>query len=218
MFPLSTVLFPGALLPLHVFEERYRIMIRGCMAGTGNFGVVLIERGSEVGGGDVRLERGTVAHIEELRELGDGRYALLARGMGRVDICRWLVDDPYPMAEIRELGLGEAQSARAAGQAAAAVSRARALLSELGETPGVTVAGWRFTSRPAAPDAAAAQEGGAQGPLSPDLGWQICDAAPLGELDRYRLLSIDDADERLSTLVELCGDVADDTRRLLGGR
>ncbi len=58
MFPLGTVLFPYALLPLHVFEPRYRVMIRHVMDSDHEFGVVLIERGSEVGGGDVRFDIG----------------------------------------------------------------------------------------------------------------------------------------------------------------
>ena len=54
MFPLGTVLLPGAVLPLHVFEPRYRQLVQDCLAGEPEFGVVLIERGSEVGGGDQR--------------------------------------------------------------------------------------------------------------------------------------------------------------------
>ncbi|MEN3314917.1 MAG: uncharacterized protein V7605_1151, partial [Acidimicrobiaceae bacterium] len=54
MFPLGTVLFPGLALPLHVFEPRYQSLVQACLDGDGHFGIVLIERGSEVGGGDVR--------------------------------------------------------------------------------------------------------------------------------------------------------------------
>ena len=61
MFPLGTVLFPHALLPLHVFEPRYRVMTERVLKATREFGVVLIERGSEVGGGDTRFDVGTVA-------------------------------------------------------------------------------------------------------------------------------------------------------------
>ena len=63
MFPLGNVLFPHAQLPLHVFEPRYRALAETCLAGDGEFGVVLIERGSEVGGGDTRFSIGTVARI-----------------------------------------------------------------------------------------------------------------------------------------------------------
>ena len=56
MFPLGTVLVPKAVVPLHVFEPRYQTMLVDVMAGDRKFGVVLIERGSEVGGGDVRTD------------------------------------------------------------------------------------------------------------------------------------------------------------------
>ena len=96
MFPLGTVLFPGALLPLHVFEERYRQLVKDCLAGEPEFGVVLIDRGHEVGGGDVRREVGTVARILEVAELPDGRYFLQAAGVRRIRVQAWLDDAPYP--------------------------------------------------------------------------------------------------------------------------
>ena len=63
MFPLGTVLFPHALLPLRVFEPRYRLMTQRVLGADSEFGVVLIERGSEVGGGDTRFGIGTIALI-----------------------------------------------------------------------------------------------------------------------------------------------------------
>ena len=96
MFPLGTVLFPYALLPLHVFEPRYRLMMRHVLDGDREFGVVLIERGSEVGGGDTRFDVATVARVVQAAELPDGRYALATVGMRRVRVERWLDDDPYP--------------------------------------------------------------------------------------------------------------------------
>ena len=59
MLPLSAVLFPHTAMPLHVFEPRYRELMRDCLEGDRRFGVVLIERGSEVGGGDTRARLGT---------------------------------------------------------------------------------------------------------------------------------------------------------------
>ena len=67
MFPLGIVLFPTQLLPLHVFEPRYRAMTRDLLAGDGRFGVVLIERGNEVGGGDTRSDFGCVAQLVQAR-------------------------------------------------------------------------------------------------------------------------------------------------------
>ncbi|MET0884534.1 MAG: LON peptidase substrate-binding domain-containing protein, partial [Acidimicrobiales bacterium] len=100
MFPLGTVLFPTMLLPLHVFEPRYRALVDDCVAGDGEFGVTLIERGSEVGGGDVRTDVGTVARIVQVERFEDGRFAVAAVGTRRIRIERWLADDPYPRAEV----------------------------------------------------------------------------------------------------------------------
>ena len=80
MFPLGTVLFPYAVLPLRVFEPRYRVMTRRCLDGDREFGVVLIERGSEVGGGDVRFGVGTIARIVQVAETPDGGYSEQHRG------------------------------------------------------------------------------------------------------------------------------------------
>ena len=103
MFPLGTVLFPGGVLPLHVFEPRYRQLVQDCLAADApEFGVVLIERGSEVGGGDVRSPVGVVARMVEVAELGDGRYAIVTVGTRRVRVRAWLEDDPYPRAEVEE--------------------------------------------------------------------------------------------------------------------
>ena len=98
MFPLGTVLLPGGAFPLHVFEPRYRALARHCVDNDVPFGVVLIERGSEVGGGDVRTAVGCLARIVEHEELPDGRWAIIAAGETRVRIDEWLSDDPYPRA------------------------------------------------------------------------------------------------------------------------
>ena len=99
-FPLGTVLFPSMLLPLHVFEPRYRALIEDLSGEGGSFGVVLIERGSEVGGGDQRSEFGTIARIVEAEQLNDGRWAVITVGTERFKVDRWLSDAPYPLAEV----------------------------------------------------------------------------------------------------------------------
>ena len=79
MFPLGGVLLPGEALPLHVFEPRYRRLVHDVLAApTPDFGVVLIERGSEVGGGDVRFGAGCLARVVRSQELPDGRWALVS--------------------------------------------------------------------------------------------------------------------------------------------
>lgn len=99
-FPLGSVLFPSMVLPLHVFELRYRALVKDVLAGDGTFGVVLIERGSEVGGGDRRTGFGTTAKVMEAEEFSDGRWALIAVGVERFAVSDWLDDDPYPRAEV----------------------------------------------------------------------------------------------------------------------
>lgn len=103
MFPLGSVLLPDAHLPLHIFEERYRALARDCLASDREFGVVLIERGSEVGGGDVRFDTGTVARIVQAVELPDGRWLLDSIGTERFRVLEWLGEDPYPCAEVEPL-------------------------------------------------------------------------------------------------------------------
>src|SRR6188768_1358294 len=103
MFPLGTALLPGAVLPLHVFEPRYRQMVHDILSedvDAPEFGVVMIERGREVGGGDTRTGVGTVARVVDMRALADGRYALVAVGAERLRVNAWLPDDPYPLADI----------------------------------------------------------------------------------------------------------------------
>ena len=103
MFPLGSVLFPGMPLPLRVFEPRYVAMVSSVLRETEHeFGVVLIERGSEVGGGDVRFGVGTVARIVSVEQTADS-IMLLSTGTARFEVVRWLEDDPFPRAQVREL-------------------------------------------------------------------------------------------------------------------
>ncbi len=188
MFPLGCVLFPGGLLPLHVFEPRYRALTRDCLAGDGQLGIVLIERGSEVGGGDTRFNVGTRARILDAAELPDGRWVLLLKGIERIRVRRWLPDDPYPLADVVTVGEG-APGPDAAGlcrDVERSLRKALALKAELGE--------------PAAP---------ATVELDPDPRVavdQAATAAPLGPADAQRLLETDGPDQRLALLLGLLDD------------
>ncbi|TCJ90097.1 LON peptidase substrate-binding domain-containing protein [Nocardia alba] len=101
MFPLGAVLLPGESLSLQIFEPRYVALVRDCTDGRREpeFGVVLIARGHEVGGGEVRTQVGTVARITEVIELPGERYRLRCKGTDRIRIEKWLADAPYPQAE-----------------------------------------------------------------------------------------------------------------------
>lgn len=100
LFPLRTVLFPGMELPLRIFEDRYRAMVSELLDSGGEFGVLLIREGEEVGGGAVPREVGTTARIEECEETGGGRFRLTARGMRRFRLLRMLPPRPYPYGEV----------------------------------------------------------------------------------------------------------------------
>ena len=102
MFPLGSVLLPGGILPLHVFEPRYRDMIRDCLRADGEpeFGQALISHGWETGGGDDRTTVGTVAQMLQVDAIDENRYALIAVGTRRIKINAWLPDDPYPIADV----------------------------------------------------------------------------------------------------------------------
>src|SRR3954468_16235525 len=101
LFPLGSVLLPGAVLPLHVFEPRYRALVADCLAADEHeFGVVLIDRGHEVGGGDVRRVAGTVARMIQVAQLDGGRFAAAGGGPGRRRVERGLREEPYPRADV----------------------------------------------------------------------------------------------------------------------
>jgi len=200
MFPLGTVLFPSAYLSLHVFEPRYRELVQVCLAGDATFGVTLIERGSEVGGGDVRTAVGTQARIVEVAELPDGRFALGAVGLERLRVVRWLEDDPYPLAEVEAWpddppAGGALEQRELAERVVARLRRVLARHAELGaRTAPATVE------------------------LSDDLGlrsFQAAAVAPLGPLDHQALLAAPSTHDRYARLERLLADQEDDLHRFL---
>ena len=95
LFPLNTVLFPGMVLPLHIFEERYKLMIGRCMEESRPFGVVLIREGEEVGGGATPYDVGTTAVIAGASRTKDGEYNLVTIGSERFRLLAIRNDLPY---------------------------------------------------------------------------------------------------------------------------
>lgn len=187
MFPLSSVLLPTMLLPLHVFEERYRVMVDHVLRlDQPEFGVVLIERGSEVGGGDVRTAVGCTARVLDADRSADGRWALLCIGEERLRVRDWLTDDPYPRAMVEhwpDPALGTAGLARDADRVLAAVRRVAALGSELGGPP--------------LPEPLELSDDPAQ------RSYQLGVLSPLGALDRLDVLRAEGPTERLTLLSAL---------------
>ncbi|HVG97346.1 MAG TPA: LON peptidase substrate-binding domain-containing protein [Chloroflexota bacterium] len=113
LFPLSTVLFPGAFLPLHIFELRYRTMIRRCLrASEPEFGVLLIKEGDEVledaegqrrGRPPMPYPVGTVARIFDARSADDGRLRIACVGTERIRLRRLVQEEPYLVGEVEPL-------------------------------------------------------------------------------------------------------------------
>ena len=101
MFPLEVAMLPGEELPLRIFEPRYAALVRDCLAADDPvFGVVLIEAGREVGGGDRRSGVGALARIADCEAMGPGRYRMVCPVTERIRIVEWLDDEPYPRAVV----------------------------------------------------------------------------------------------------------------------
>jgi len=184
MFPLGTALFPHVVMPLRVFEPRYRTMLEHCFADDRTFGVVLIERGHEVGGGDVRFPLGTMAAIVGHAEFPDGQHAIEVAGTHRILVVEWLPDDPYPRAHTERID--DVAASEAAGDLRDVVGgvlrRVLALRAELGE--------------PAAP---------ATVELNDDpsfASWEAALLADLGPLDAQHVLEQPGPDARLAWLLD----------------
>jgi Lon protease-like protein len=197
MFPLGSVLLPGEVLPLHVFEPRYRQLVLDLLADDEHdpeFGVTLIERGHEVGGGDHRAAVGTVARVIRIDALDGGRYALVAVGTRRIRVVGWLPDDPYPLADVDDQPdelPDDPDAVTALGVALAATfARVRAAqhlaveVGDLAEVPEVELA---------------------EAPVL--ASYQLVSLSPLGPADRHRLLAASGPAERLERLDAALDDV-----------
>lgn len=191
MFPLGSVLLPGSVLPLHVFEPRYRRLVTDCVeAPEHEFGVVLIERGNEVGGGDQRRTVGTVARMVEVAQMPDGRFAVMCVGTRRIRVNAWLPDDPYPLADVDDWDDTDPDSPEAAALLQSVVPDVRRLMAlalELGDPVGDP------------------QEEIATDPLL--ASYHLAGLAPLSVTDRYDLLCAAGPLARLGLLAERLADV-----------
>ncbi|MEQ8841414.1 MAG: LON peptidase substrate-binding domain-containing protein [Acidimicrobiales bacterium] len=103
MFPLEHTVAPTAVVPLHIFEPRYRALAAAVTSlDEPEFGIAPIERGREVGGEDVRADVAVVARVVDFEEYPDGRWALIAVATRRLRVIEWLTDDPYPRARVED--------------------------------------------------------------------------------------------------------------------
>lgn len=196
MFPLGMVLFPAQMLPLRIFEPRYREMVATCLRDDIGFGVVLIERGSEVGGGDVRTDLGTMARIVHAQPYPDGRWSIAAIGIERIRVHSWLPDEPYPRADVEPYPdvVATTPLEHLAERATELLRQVLALRAELGEpAPPAT-----FEVSP--------------NPLA--ASYQLAAACPFGPIDRLALLGAAGPEARLERLVALL----EDDREFCGAR
>ena len=207
MFPLATPLLPGAALPLHIFEPRYRALARRCVDNDEPFGVVMIERGSEVGGGEVRAEAGCLAVVTQYQELPDGRWVMLATGAQRIRVLEWLADDPYPRALVAEWPDDPAEVPAAERAAVVArLRRLRARASEIGALGATAVEAAAIDDRLAQLAAAST--------ASSAWSFQLASLVPAGPFDRHSMLRASDPAQRVSVI----GEVLDGVEELLGER
>jgi Lon protease-like protein len=191
-------------MPLHVFEPRYRQLTRVCLEGDARFGIVLIERGSEVGGGDQRTSVGTRGIITHAAALADGRWMLRVQGEVRIAVEEWLPDDPYPQALVTESPASPGDEEEAADPTTAAlvaaaeqrVRRARAVYAEHGGGPALPP----DTTFDSADSEVAA--------------WQLCAAAPVSAYDAQRLLAAEGTVARMGLLGELMDELELDLQRM----
>ncbi len=203
MFPLGSVLLPGGVLPLHVFEPRYRQMVIDCLQvdGTPEFGQALITHGSEAGGGDERAMVGTVAQMIQVEALDEERYALITVGVRRIRITAWLPDDPYPLADVDDFPDDDPDPPNLAVEVAATHARVRAALALAAELGDIDL---DLTETEIADDPLVAS-------------YHLASLAPIGPADRYRLLAASGPGERLELLDEVLDDVEAMLRFRLSG-
>jgi hypothetical protein len=113
LFPLGSVLFPEMLMPLHIFEPRYRLLVRRSMDRDAPFGIVLIQSGDESGPGAIPHRVGTLARIVAHAQLPDGRSLITVRGDRRFEILNVMPDEePYLLGLVRYLDDEPEEAAR----------------------------------------------------------------------------------------------------------
>jgi Lon protease-like protein len=199
MFPLGSVLFPSMPLTLRIFEERYLKLLGDLMgAESPAFGVVLVSRGSEVGGDDGRMSIGTVASVTQIGTT-DEFLGLESFGSQRFSVNEWLPDDPYPIAEIEMIPdlVWDDTLMPARVHLETSVRKLLAFASEFGEL-----------------------QFGADIELSEDpmsACWQLAGILPIGELDRYDLLTSQSAEELIAQTYAIVTTADDTLHALLDG-
>ncbi len=197
MFPLTTVLLPAMPLPLRIFEERY-LKLLGDLLGeeTPEFGVVLIARGPEVGGGEKRMDVGTIASVTNIGTT-EQFYGLESVGSRRFRVNAWLPDDPYPLADIDFIPdlIWDDTLMPARVHLETKVRQLLAFASEFGDLQyGPDV---EFSDDPM------------------EACWQLAGVLPVGDLDQLKLLGSQSAEELISKTYDVVNFAEEDLRTML---
>lgn len=189
MFPLESTVLPGTVVPLQIFEARYKTLVDRCVADDEDFGIVLISRGSEVGGGDQRTDVGTRITIMQAQAAGSGRIHVLGAAVGRLRVLGWRPDDPHPWADVEDWpdpppGPGFDARLDATEARLREVLALHRRLGLPGQDPDVLI----DRRDPA------------------EATWAIAHHTPVSAFDRQRLLVTPDLETRLDLVDELLGD------------
>ena len=185
MFPLGSVLIPAMPLPLRIFEPRYLKLLGDLLESEEpEFGVVLIERGAEVGGGEKRMDIGTIASVTNIGTTEEF-YGLESFGSKRFRVNAWLPDDPYPIADIDFIPdlIWDDTLMPARVHLETKVRQLLAFASEFGDL-----------------------QYGSDVSLSDDpmeACWQLAGVLPIGQLDQIDLLGSQSADELIKRTYEI---------------
>jgi uncharacterized protein len=198
MFPLAAVVFPTTELPLHVFEQRYQCLTRDVLTESKEFGICLISRGCEVGGGDERVSVGTKVRIELAAPLDDDRWILVTRGIERIRVLEWLPDDPYPMAVVEPMPVDDPEvTIEEVHATLCAVKALRRLQSEFSDGLTSPCIDLRLEDSPSS------------------APWMLCAMSPLSLWDLQVLLEVPGNRGRLALLRELCDQKSRDLESVL---
>ncbi len=202
MFPLGAVVLPSELVTLQILEPRYLTLIKELSIGEDQFGVVLIERGSEVGGGDTRSDLGTLVRVGDIQRISKDRLSLTAVGVSRIRILEWLPERPYPIAVVDDFS---DQDLHTAGESSLVEryeefgGRVRGVLEELSESAQLVLdSGFEYVD-------------------DPRLGtFQLGALLPLSHYDRQRLLVQNTVAGRLDLLDELLIEIVENFEWRMG--
>ena len=152
LFPLpGVVLLPGTLLPLHIFEPRYRAMVADALAGSRTIGMAMLKAGWEMAEDNPAIHAiGGAGEIVESEELEDGRYNILLQGQFRYRIVREeAVETPYRTASVEEIAsipFGSAEEAARVSRMAAGIFEKIRLTLDLAPVPEGALSSERLAS------------------------------------------------------------------------